>query len=127
MRLPGLCRHQRVGLIIVEVDEGQHATYPAACDARRDFDTAASVAMGSAQKLVIVRYNPDRFRVGMATRVVSKKDRLAKLVATVCDMPEPSACLTRLFLFYDRDSEDAALPTIAHHWDASVRAVSRNA
>ena len=83
--------------------------------------------MGSAQKLVIVRYNPNSFRVGLATRAVSKKDRLAKLVATVRDMPEPSSLLTRLFLFYDRDSEDAAMPTIAHQWDVAARVVSRNA
>ena len=63
----------------------------------------------------------------MAARTVSKKDRLAKLVATVRDMPEPSNLLTRLFLFYDRDSEDAALPTIAHQWDVATRAVERNA
>ena len=73
--------------------------------------------MGSAQKLAIVRYNPDSFRVAAAARTVPKKDRLAKLVATVLDKPGRSNLLTRLFLFYDKDSEDAALPTVAHEWD----------
>ena len=115
------------GILVIEVDEGQHSSYPLACDVRRDFDTAASVALGSGQKLVILRYNPDSFRVNMTTRTVSKKDRLTRLLTTIQNITEPTALLTRLFLFYDRDSEDAPLPTIAKEWTQETRDVSQNA
>ena len=46
------------GSLILECDETQHTHYPSACDVRRDFDICASVALGSAEKLVIFRYNP---------------------------------------------------------------------
>ena len=101
------------GLVVVEVDEGQHASYPTACDVRRGFDTAASMALGPGQKLAILRYNPDSFSIGTAARTVSRKDRIARLVATVQNITEPLAFLTRLFLFYDRDSEGAPPPTVA--------------
>ena len=38
---------------------------------------------------------------------------------------EPEAPFTRLFLFYDRDAENSALPCVAEHWSEPVRAVSR--
>ena len=49
------------GNLIIECDETQHTHYPPSCDVRRDFDIAASIALGSGQKLVILRYNPDAF------------------------------------------------------------------
>ena len=40
------------GYVLLEVDEEQHNAYDPSCDARRDFDMAASVALGSRHKLL---------------------------------------------------------------------------
>ena len=111
------------GTIVLEVDEHQHASYPAACDVRRDFDIAASVALGSAEKLAILRYNPDCFRVAGKSFPVAQKTRLARLIQVIQGMPEPQG-FKRFFLYYDVDIETAALPTVAKEWDAAVREVS---
>ena len=47
------------GYVLLEVDEEQHKAYDPSCDVRRDFDMAASVALGSGHKLLVLRYNPD--------------------------------------------------------------------
>ena len=40
-------------------------------------------------------------------------------------MDEPQG-FVRYFLYYDRDTEDATLPTVAKEWDPSAIEVSRN-
>ena len=55
------------GYVLLEVDEEQHKAYDPSCDVRRDFDMAASVALGSGGKLLVLRYNPDAFKIA-ATR-----------------------------------------------------------
>ena len=42
---------QSWGYVLLECDEDQHRSYDASCDTRRDFDMAASVALGSGQKM----------------------------------------------------------------------------
>ena len=54
MRLRRRCNPSALGYVFVEVDEDQHRSYDISCDARRDFDIAASVSLGSAHKLRIV-------------------------------------------------------------------------
>ena len=63
------------GAVILEVDENQHRERDPSCDVRRDFDMAASVALGSAHKLAIARYNPDPFKVAGRTMRTPKKER----------------------------------------------------
>jgi len=109
------------GYVLLECDEDQHRGYDPSCDVRRDFDMAASVALGSQQKLMIVRYNPDSYRVGGKTRVESKKDRMKRLLE-VLDY-EPVA-FQRVFLCYDQDS-GSVLPQVAISWDVAARQVSR--
>ena len=111
------------GTIVLEVDEHQHANYPSACDVRRDFDIAASVALGSAQKLVVLRYNPDSFRVAGKNFPVAQKVRIDRLIEVIHNMPEPQG-FKRFFLFYDMESETAALPIVAKEWEENVREVS---
>ena len=109
------------GYILLECDEDQHRSYDPSCDVRRDFDIAASVALGSSHKLMIVRYNPDSYRVGGSVRTESKKDRLRRLLA-IMDY-EPTS-FERVFLFYDQD-EGASLPQVAASWDVAAKQVSR--
>ena len=111
------------GYVLLEVDEGQHSSYPSSCDVRRDFDIAASTALGSGQKLMILRYNPDAFRVAGKNRTVSQKERQAKLLETLNTLEEPQG-FRRLFMYYDRDAEGSELPTIAKEWDPAAREVS---
>ena len=93
------------GIIILEVDEHQHSSYPAACDIRRDFDIYASIAMGSGQKVAILRYNPDEFRIDSKTVRVAAKDRQHRLIEVLRDWiaedPVPNLPLARFFLYYD--------------------------
>ena len=67
------------GVVILEVDEEQHRERDPSCDVRRDFDMAASVALGSAHRLAIVRHNPDAFKAAGCTLRTGKKERHAKL------------------------------------------------
>ena len=68
------------GYVLLEVDEEQHNAYDPSCDARRDFDMAASVALGSGHKLLVLRYNPDAFKIAGVTRRTTKKERHAQLI-----------------------------------------------
>ena len=69
------------GYILLECDKDQHRSYDPGCDVRRDFDIAASVALGSGHKLRIVRYKPDAYRLDGQTRVKSKAERMKRLLA----------------------------------------------
>jgi hypothetical protein len=115
------------GVAILECDEQQHSAYPPSCDVRRDFDVCASIALGSQHKAVFLRYNPDAFHVAGATRHTSWKDREAKLIETLKAWdtdPVPGLGFARFFLFYDAESDEAALPLVSHHWDDVVRTTS---
>ena len=111
---------------MLECDEDQHRSADASCDVRRDFDMAASVALGSAHKLRIIRFNPDSYRVAGITRRESRKDRISRLLALIDD-DEPVGALERVFLCYDQESRDAPLPQVAASWDVVARHVSRMA
>ena len=115
------------GYVLLEVDEEQHKAYDPSCDVRRDFDMAASVALGSGHKLLVLRYNPDAFKIAGVTRRTTKKERHAQLIRLLGELlaREPEAPFTRLFLFYDRAAENNTLPCVAEHWSEPVRAVSR--
>jgi len=109
------------GYILLECDEDQHRCYDPSCDVRRDFDMAASVALGSHHKLMIIRYNPDGYRVDGNTRVENKKDRMKRLLELLEYEP---AAFERVFLCYDQNS-GSTLPQVAVSWDMVVRQVSR--
>ena len=116
------------GVILLECDEEQHSTYDASCDVRRDFDSCASIALGSQEKCVVLRYNPDAFQIGGKTRYTAKKERQAKLLEVIASWdvdPAPDLGFARFFLFYDAESEDAPLPLIAQQWTEEVQKLSR--
>ena len=114
------------GYILLEVDEDQHRFYLSSCDPRRDFDIAASVALGSSDKLVLLRYNPDAFKVDGRTVHLAKTTRQVRLFEVLADWeadPFPNQNFVRTFLFYDSESE-ASLPQVAVEWDRLAREVS---
>jgi hypothetical protein len=115
------------GVILLECDEEQHGHYDPSCDVRRDFDSCASISLGSQHKAVVLRYNPDAFQVGGVTHRTTKNKRQAKLIETLQawdEDPAPGIGFARFFLFYDAESEEAKLPLIAQHWDERVKNVS---
>jgi len=71
------------GNLLLEVDEEQHFNYPSECDVIRDMNIAASIAIGSGTKCVILRYNPDNFCIDNNVQRVPKNEKLAKLLATI--------------------------------------------
>lgn len=115
------------GVVILECDELQHTSYDPSCDVRRDFDICTSLALGSGHKAVVLHYNPDAFKVAGVTRRTSKKDREAKLVQTLAvwdNDPAPELGFARFFLYYDADSDDSQLPSVAQHWEEPAKQMS---
>jgi hypothetical protein len=110
------------GYICLEIDEFAHSAYDPTCDARRDADILSSVALGSGGKVLLLRYNPDRFTIGGLTYTVPQKDRIARLLE-VLDM-EPEGC-ARWFLFYPKKEMTDTLPAVAEHWPLCMRGLSR--
>jgi hypothetical protein len=116
------------GVVLLECDEDQHKTYDPSCDVRRDFDSCASIALGSQHKAVVLRYNPDAFKIGAVTKRTSKKDRQKKLIDVLeswQEDPAPDLGFARFFMFYDATDDMSALPLIAQHWGEEICKVSR--
>ena len=116
------------GPLLLEVDEDQHSSWPASCDPRRDFDMCASLALGSDHKVVILRYNPDSFRIDGKNVTVTTKEKQQRLVellrAWLVEDPAPDEQLARFFLYFDGRS-DSTLPLVAKDWENdAARAVS---
>ena len=109
------------GYILLECDEEQHKHRPPDCDPRRDVDIAASVTLGSEHKLLVVRYNPDAYKVDGKTRITGKAARIQHLLEVLDYEP---ACFERLFLYFDHASH-ATLPDVAQHWEEGACVVSR--
>lgn len=62
--------------LIVEVDESQHNTYPASCEAKRMLEIAMTVGVPT----VFLRYNPDRYEdKDGVVRKINKERRLSVL------------------------------------------------
>jgi hypothetical protein len=116
------------GALLLEVDEDAHSAYPASCDVRRDVDMCASLALGSGHKVVILRYNPDSFKVDGKNVTVAPKERQRRLVEVVQawlqEDPAPGKQLARFFMYYDMRL-DCALPVIANEWEnEDIRSIS---
>ena len=112
------------GVLLLEVDEDQHYTYPPECDLVRDLNIASSVALGSETKVVILRYNPDNHSANNDVQRLPKKEKLAKLMTTIqayIEDPAPGLMFARRFLYYD--TIDGKLE-IAASWPDAVREIS---
>ena len=116
------------GWLLLEIDEGQHRQYDVSCDVRRDADIYASVALGSCDRLRLLRFNPDGFKVGDRPGCASGTDRLERLIALIRELDEdpwPERPFVRLFLYYDVDGPDAELPSVADGWQSDeMRTIS---
>ena len=109
------------GYTFLECDEDQHRSYPIECDVRRDFDIRASVTLGTNDKIKIIHYNPDCYRVDGVSQHTPKASRIAGLLEI---LPEEPACFERIFMFYDSTS-DSHLPQVAVNWQEGGAAFAR--
>ena len=113
------------GALLLEVDEDQHFNYPPECDVQRDLNIAASVALGSGTKVVMLRYNADNFCMNNDVQRLPKRTRLKKLIATIRqyqeEEPAPGLMFARRFLFYDLLNGELE---VAQHWPQAVREIS---
>ena len=91
-------------------------------DVRDDFGIAATMALGGVQKVLILHYNPDAYKVGGKTFTENKNNRMTRLLKLLNHEPETS--IERLFICYDSD-KDSTLPLIAESWSEAAKQVSR--
>ena len=73
--------------------------------------------------MLILRYNPDAFKIKGKTCRVYKKDRHARLLEVINSV-EPPAC-ARYFLYYSKHKPDDQLPAVADQWPPAVRELSK--
>ena len=101
-------------VIILEVDENQHRSYPAGCDVSRMVNVMSSLHMGSAavgadgderatavQKVRWIRYNPNGYSIGGEKQNTSTKKREAALFDLI--LKEPAQKTGVVFAYYDAD------------------------
>ena len=112
------------GSLLLEVDEDQHFSYPPSCVVTRDLNIAASIALGSQTKTVILRYNPDNYCIDNDVQRLPTSLKLTKLLATIRAFeqdPAPDLLFARRFLFYDVLNGKLE---IAASWPEAVREIS---
>lgn len=101
--------------MVLEVDEHQHTAYPVGYDPERLARVArVRVAAGETKPLVVVRYNPDAYRVdGMrrALHAPKRREALVRTLRTLRDAPTEGA-LSVHYLFYT--TEQGRLAVLDH-------------
>ena len=109
------------GVIVLQVDVHQHASYPAECDLRRDYNTYVSIARNRERKVAILRYNPDEFHIDGKNVRVETEERHRRLVevlrAWMAEDWVPTRPFARFFMYYDSES-GSNLPLVAKDWDS---------
>ena len=69
----------------------------------------ASLALGSGHKVVVLRYNPDSFRIDGSNVSVASKEKQRRLVEVVrawlLEDPAPGKQLAHFFMYYDGRSD----------------------
>ena len=108
-------------VLVVEVDERQHENYKPSCELRRLVELLAA-CMG--KPLVVIRYNPDGYKILGETQRTSTKKRQTALLDRIrfYESSSPNKILTVEYYFYS-DSRQSELETeLASQLDAYVSA-----
>ena len=108
-------------VLVIEVDEHQHEQYEPSCELRRLVELLAA-CMG--KPLVVIRYNPDGYKIQGETERTSTKKRQAALIDTIRKYENRilDKILTVEYMFYT-DLRQAELETeLATHLQAYVSA-----
>ena len=72
-------------VVIVEVDENQHASYDTTCENRRLMELSEDVAH---RPMVVIRFNPDGFTTSSGVKVKSPWKMDATGISTICNFVE---------------------------------------
>jgi hypothetical protein len=94
-------------VVILEVDEDQHAAYGISCDVKRMGLTVESLRVGgNTQRIAFIRYNPDAFTVDGITKRTYRQERHDALISLLRELEtEPDAPgaedVRTYYLFYD--------------------------
>ena len=90
-------------MVLLEVDEDQHSHYPVSCETARMMDIVAeNTKAGRGDKLKIVQFNPDAFKLDFKPARVPPRDRHACLLEAIRDEPEQQFEIA--YVFYDQSS-----------------------
>ena len=102
---------RRGGILLTEVDEGQHGWNGLLCEVARMTKMHTAFALeGNTLPIGIIRFNPDAFRVDGQLCRVSTIDRLAKLVDVVRQWKfGPEGSLQIQYMYYDCHTVEGSL------------------
>ena len=68
----------------------------------------------------------DDYKVAGILQNTSKQERYQKLLEVLYQLDEePLQQNQRLFMWYDRDSPESTLPSVAEHWAEAAKELSR--
>ena len=91
------------GVVVWEVDEDQHSHYAVQCEVARMMDIfGEQVKAGRLDKIRLLRYNPDSFRMNGELAKVTHKERHDRLRAAILE--EPARHFSITYMFYDQSS-----------------------
>ena len=90
-------------IVLLEVDEGQHAWYGIECDVFRMTKIFAAIAIdGNKLPVLFVRYNPHALKVDGQLKKVRTQDRLAQLVGIISNVSSgTSEGMEVVYMYYD--------------------------
>lgn len=92
------------GVILLEIDEGQHKRETPECEASRISKIQAALALGGLSlPCLFLRFNPDAYRVSGTLQRLSKKNRRAALVDLVLakSFSHADPQFSILYMYYD--------------------------
>lgn len=94
------------GIIVLEVDEDQHSSYPIECDVGRMCKIFESwLVEGNTLPVKFIRYSPHAFKVDGKTKTTYKKDREARLVKEIQETEfEGSEYMQVQYMYYDSEN-----------------------
>ena len=99
-------------VVVLEVDESQHSHYNPKCEFERMCNLSGSFGM----PMVMLRYNPDAFKISGMTRTILKTRRLPILLQRLQHAltTPPPVLITVEYLYYSRIQPSADNPLIGH-------------
>ena len=100
--------------ILVECDENQHIGYNRSCEDGRIDELLDEIREG---RVIIIRWNPDKFKVDGKRQSIVRKDRLESLRDLILNLTtktdwKPSENILVYYMYYSDDSE-----MITKRWD----------
>jgi len=117
---PDFVWHMPTHAVVVEVDEFQHSqkfSQSGAYKPKKEFQRMCGLSLAIGKPVVIIRYNPDAFKIAGVPCRTSKSDRMSLLLERLqlAMISPPSACITAEYLFYSRVQQSEGLgPFIGH-------------